>query len=51
VTMTFTRRSSSVSGSLAVDLGEGIDLQLALLCDCCTPQFSVDFNRAIRRGH
>jgi hypothetical protein len=36
VTMTFTRRSSSVCGSRAVDLGEAIDLEHALLCDCCT---------------
>src|ERR1700742_5224322 len=36
VTMTFTRRSSSVSRSRAVDLGEAIDLEHASVCDCCT---------------
>jgi hypothetical protein len=35
VTMTFTRRSSSVSASRAVDLGEAIDLEHDLLCDFC----------------
>jgi hypothetical protein len=37
-------------------LGEGIDLEQALLCDCCTPSIKpVDFGRecatAPARGH
>jgi hypothetical protein len=46
VTMTFTRRSSSVSSSRAVDLGDAVDLEDAILCDCCTPSTTtVDFDR------
>src|SRR6202012_2527189 len=51
VTMTFTRRSSSLCDSREVDLGDAVDLEHALLCDCCTPQVRVDFNRALRRRH
>src|SRR6202034_693303 len=36
VTMTFTRRSCSVSGSRTGDLGDAADLEHAIVCDCCT---------------
>src|ERR1700761_3129911 len=36
VTMTLTRRSSSLYDSRAVDLGDAVDLEHAILCDCCT---------------